>query len=106
MFNIVYILKNKLIKYLKLSVHKHKNKKEKKENWFFFTELPINLLFPVINLFFNVGTPFFIRLPPELLPVLGPTLDMALLCGFRAGSDLGHIFCVTLTLEIQWFLFI
>ena len=37
---------------------------------------------------------FFIRPPPELLPVLGPleppTLDAALLCSSRVGSDLGH----------------
>ena len=39
---------------------------------------------------------FSIRLSPELLPVLGPlewymmlTLDAALLCSSRAGSDLG-----------------
>ena len=35
---------------------------------------------------------FCIRLPPELLPVLGPpTLDAALLCSSRAGSDLGRV---------------
>ena len=40
---------------------------------------------------------FFIRPPPGLLPVLGPlerymtpTLDAALLCSFRAGSDPGR----------------
>ena len=38
-----------------------------------------------------------VRFPPELLPVLGlleqyvkPTLDVALLCSSRAGSDLMH----------------
>ena len=41
---------------------------------------------------------FIIRPPPELLPVLGPleqyvmpTLNTALLCSSRAGSDLGRI---------------
>ena len=40
---------------------------------------------------------FIIRLPPELLPVLGllewlrdVTLGVALLCSSRAGADLGH----------------
>ena len=41
---------------------------------------------------------FIIRPPPELLPVLGrwngdvmPTLDAALLCSSRAGSNLGRV---------------
>ena len=46
---------------------------------------------------------FFKYLPSSrLLPVLGPlernmtpTLDTALLCSSRAGSDLGHLYCTT-----------
>ena len=44
-----------------------------------------------------MGFFFSIRPPPKLLPVLGrlklymtPTLDAALLCSSRAGSDLGR----------------
>ena len=45
---------------------------------------------PKVSLSFFV---FFIRLPPEFLPVLGPvmpTLDAALLCSYRVGADVGH----------------
>ena len=45
----------------------------------------------------NTSIFFSIWPPPELLPVLGllerymtPTLDVALLCSSRAGSDLGQ----------------
>ena len=51
----------------------------------------------------------FVQPPPELLPVLGslecymtPTLDAALLCNSRAGSDLGRLFaffCFCLSLQ-------
>ena len=48
------------------------------------------------NIYLNIYF-FCIRPPPEWLPVLGPlehymtpTLDAALLCGSRAGSDLGR----------------
>ena len=47
--------------------------------------------FEFITTFFNI------RPPPKLYPVLGlleqymtPTLDVALLCSSRSGSDLGH----------------
>ena len=51
----------------------------------------------VLSLFPDETEQFFInRLPPEFRPVLGPltwqcasTLGAALLCSFRAGSDVG-----------------
>ena len=51
---------------------------------------------------FLASCSFFIRPPLELLPVLGPTLDVALLCSSRSGSDLVKYFRFWKRFETKW----